>query len=85
MKTFEFKKLEIQHKESWVKRKLLNPHVKRTLVLAAIGAIAAYAIFYFSQGAGTKAFWNEDAFNHVLMGLGLGVFITNSPCARGRC
>ena len=85
MKTFQFKKLEIQHEESWIRRTISSAHFKKTIAYSAIGALLGYALFYFGQGANSQSFWNEDALNNMLLGFGFGIFLTNSPCARGRC
>lgn len=81
----EFKKLEIQQEGSWLKRTIASAHFKKTLTYSLIGAVVGYALFYFGQNSATKLLWNGEALQNVLTGFGVGIFLTNSPCARGRC
>jgi hypothetical protein len=85
MSAFKFKELEIKKEGSWLKRNIQSGHLQKTLLYSVIGMAAGYVLFYFNQNAEVKSFWNQDALNHVLGGFGLGVFITNSPCASGKC
>ena len=85
MKTYQFKELEIEHKDSWLKRTISSKHFKKTIITSIITGIAGYAMFYFGQENNIHEVWNDEALNNTLMGVGVGIFITNSPCARGRC
>ncbi len=85
MKTFEFKKLELKQEGSWFKRNFTSAHFKKTVLYCIIGALIGYVLFYFEQDASTQYLWSDKAMNNVFMGLAFGIFITNSPCARGRC
>ena len=85
MQKFTFKKLELQQEGSWLKRTITSPHVRRTVIYATIGAVLGFVLYYLSDEKVAGVFWNDAATKHVLMGLGMGVFITNSPCSRGRC
>lgn len=85
MKTYQFKELEIKGEGSWFKRVFTSPHAKKTIIYTLIGAIGGFMMFYFSQDAATRVLWSTLATEKVLMGMALGLFITNSPCARGRC
>ena len=81
----EFKKLEIKDERSWFKRVLGTPHTKKTLIYIAIGAIAGAGYFYFTQGKHMEDFVIGDFVKSALIGGFFGFFITNSPCARGKC
>lgn len=81
----EFKKLEIESEGSWMKRKLSNPHIRKTLIYILIGAVAGFAFFYFTEGIHMDKIPGNEIVQSVLVGAFLGFFITNSPCARGRC
>lgn len=81
----EFKKLEIKPEGNWFKRTIKSTHLKKTVIVSLICALIGYIIFYFGQGAGTQEFWNDDALQNTAIGLAIGIYLTNSPCARGRC
>ncbi len=83
MNTFEFKKLEIKPKGTWYQRNAA--HIQKTLIYSLIGAVAGFALYYFTEGKDYLHPFNEEALRSTFMGLGLGIFLTNSPCARGRC
>ena len=85
MKIFQFKKLEIEQEGSWIKRTITSNHFKKTILFSVVSSLIGYGLFYFGQGAGIKVYWNDQAFEYVFMGLAFGIFITNSPCARGKC
>jgi len=85
MNTFEFKKLELEDDRSWFKKTFTSKHFIKTIIYVLIGAVGGYAFFYFSNGREMNMFWSEEALNNVFWGMALGLFITNSPCARGRC
>lgn len=81
----EFKKLEIEEEGSWIKRKLSNPHFKKSLIYIVGGAVVGFAFYYFSEGMSLDKMPGKDILQSVIIGAFLGFFITNSPCARGRC
>lgn len=85
MKEFKFKKLEIKKEGSWLKRNIGSNHFKKTVLYSFIGASLGYALFYFGQDVDSPNLWNDEAMQNVFIGFGFGIFITNSPCARGRC
>ncbi len=80
-----FKKLEIETKGSWIGRKLASPHFKKTLLYVLIGAVAGFAFFFFTEGMFMDKMPTKDIFQSIIIGAFFGFFITNSPCARGRC
>ena len=85
MKTFKFKELEITHEDSWLIRTMRSPHFRKTVLYGVVGAVIGYVLYYLSLGTDSRVLWSDEAMSNVLMGLAFGVFITNSPCARGKC
>lgn len=81
----EFKKLEIEPEGNWLKRKLSNPHTKKTLIYILLGAVFGFVFYFFTEGMHMDAMPREEIVQSVLMGAFLGFFITNSPCSRGKC
>jgi len=81
----EFKQLELKQESSWVKRALRSKHLRKSIVAVLIGAAAGFVYFYFTEGRHMTEITSGDIWNSVLIGGFLGFFITNSPCARGRC
>ena len=85
MKTFEFKKLDIKPEGSKLTRFIKSGQFKRTLIFMALGALIGFGTFYFGKSNASGEFWSDVALKHIFLGAGLGAFISNSPCARGRC
>lgn len=81
----EFKKLKIESEETWFKRKLSSPHFKKTIIYILGGALLGFAFFYFTEGIFMDKMPQKDIFQSLVIGAFFGFFITNSPCARGRC
>ena len=81
----EFKKLEIKEEGTWIQRKIKNPHTRKTLLYILLGAIAGFLFYYFTEGINMDAMPRGEIVQSVLVGAFFGFFITNSPCARGRC
>lgn len=81
----EFKKLELKQEKSWIKRTVQNKQFQRTAIFTLIGAIAGTAYTYYSQGKQSDIIQAAEIIKNALLGAGAGIFITNSPCARGKC
>ena len=81
----EFKPLELKSKESKFKRLAKTPHIRRSAIAIMIGAIVGFALFYFSEGRTMESIPAGDIFKSMMIGGFFGFFMTNSPCARGRC
>lgn len=81
----EFKQLDIKPEGSWLKRLISSQHAKRTVLFMLIGAIGGFLFFYFSEGQHMAKLTTTDIFKSIGVGAFFGWFITNSPCARGRC
>lgn len=82
---FEFKQLNIKPEGSWIRRNLLTTHAKKSALYILIGAIAGLGYFYFTEGKHMVDIMAGDILKSMLIGGFFGFFITNSPCARGRC
>ena len=85
IRTFEFKKLEIKDERSWISKALQSPHYRKTVLYATLGAIIGYLLFLFGEGSHLGIYWNDEAIQNIVMGVFFGIFLTNSPCAKGRC
>lgn len=81
----KFKQLDIKPDGSWLKRTLWSQHAKKSIIYTLLGAIGGLAYFYFSEVKNMVDIPTGDIIKSMLMGSFLGFFITNSPCARGRC
>lgn len=81
----KFKKLEVEPKGSWLKRKLSNPHFRKTIAYIIGGAAFGFAFFFFTEGMFMDKMPVKDSIQSIVIGALFGFFITNSPCVRGRC
>jgi RsiW-degrading membrane proteinase PrsW (M82 family) len=81
----EFKPLELKTKEGKLKRLIKTPHIRRSVLAVLIGAIIGFLLFYFSEGRTMEHLPAGEILKSILVGGFFGFFITNSPCARGRC
>jgi len=81
----QFKQLELKSEGSWIKRTLINPRLRKTVIAIFIGAAIGFVFFYFTEGRIMKSMPTDEILNSMLIGGFFGFFITNSPCARGRC
>lgn len=81
----EFKKLEIKPEGNWFQRLLANAHFRKTILYVLIGAIGGFAFFFFTEGMFMDKMPQEDVYQSIIIGAFFGFFITNSPCARGKC
>lgn len=81
----KFEKLKIEEEGSWIRRKMRNPHFKKTIIYILVGAIAGFGFYYFTEGMSLDKMPTSDIFQSILFGAFFGFFITNSPCARGKC
>ncbi len=81
----EFKKLELEPELGWIKRTMRSPHVKRTVVYTILGAIGGFLYFYLTEGKHMNVITTGDILKSIFIGGFFGFFITNSPCARGKC
>jgi len=81
----EFKKLELEPEAGWLKRILSSKQTKRSIIAIIIGATAGFLYFYITEGRHLDVIEAGSIVKSLLIGGFFGFFITNSPCARGRC
>jgi hypothetical protein len=84
-KMIEFKKLELKNDRHWFHRIFGSAHAKRTIVFIFIGALAGFIISIVSASGKIDNIAISEIIKSTLLGGFFGFFITNSPCARGRC
>ncbi|MBN1183815.1 MAG: hypothetical protein JXB49_16095 [Bacteroidales bacterium] len=81
----KFKRLELEPESNWIKRTMKSKHFIRTFVYTLIGALSGFLLFYFGIGRHMNVIETGDIVKSILTGAFFGIFITNSPCVRGRC
>lgn len=81
----QFKELEIKSQGSRFKRLTRNPQVRRTMMATLLGAVIGFGLFYLTEGRAMASMPANDIVKSILIGGFFGFFVTNSPCARGRC
>jgi RsiW-degrading membrane proteinase PrsW (M82 family) len=81
----QFKQLDLKPQGSRVSRTVNSPRFKTTLTAILVGATISFLFFYFTEGRLMESIPGKDIVKSLLIGGFFGFFITNSPCARGRC
>ena len=81
----KIKELELKQESSWLKRTLKSAHTRKTVIYIVIGAAAGIMLLLLSQAEHLDRITGGDILQNALLGGFFGFFITNSPCARGRC
>ncbi|MCP4312141.1 MAG: hypothetical protein GY790_12820 [Bacteroidetes bacterium] len=81
----QFKQLELSNKENWFKRTIKSTHFKKSIIAITIGAMASFTFFYFTEGRLMESMEAGEVLKSMGIGAFFGFFITNSPCAWGRC
>ena len=81
----EFKPLEIKPRGSRIRRLASTSHFKRSAIAILAGAIIGFVLFYVTEGRMMDSMESNDIIKSLLIGGFFGFFVTNSPCARGRC
>jgi len=81
----EFRPLEIKSQGSWLKRTLTSAHFRKTLIAMGVGALLGFAFYYFTEGRLQESIPGTEILKSMAIGAFFGWFMTNSPCARGRC
>ena len=81
----QFKQLEIKPEGNRVKRIISAPRFKTTIIAIIIGAGIGFGFFYFTEGRFMENIPANEIIKSLFIGGFFGFFITNSPCARGRC
>lgn len=82
---FQFKPLELKPQGNRIQRITRNPRFKVTLRAILIGAGIGFAFYYLTAGRLMESMPLEEILQSIGVGAFFGFFITNSPCARGRC
>ena len=81
----QFKQLEIKPEGNRVKRTISSPRFRTTVVAILVGAVIGFSFFYFTEGRLMESMPANEILKSLFIGGFFGFFITNSPCARGRC
>ena len=81
----EFKPLDIKPEGNFFKRMYRSAHVRRSALYILIGALLGLGYYYFSEGRHMNTFELGSMARSMFLGGFMGFFITNSPCARGKC
>jgi len=79
----EFKKLEVRRNGNFIQRILQSK--KTTFIAIGVGAVIGFSYYYFTRGQRLDEIPFGEAFKSTFVGAFIGYFITNSPCARGKC
>lgn len=79
----DFKEIEVKRKPI---SSIINiARLKRTFIFMVIGATVSFAWFYYTDGQHMDQITGIDIFKSMAIGSIFGIFISNSPCARGQC
>ena len=81
----QFKQLDIKPQGSWIRRKVQSSRFKTTIIAIIVGALIGFLFFYLTEGRLMEHIPSGEIIKSLLIGGFFGLFITNSPCARGRC
>ncbi len=81
----ETKKLETGNEDKAFIKIIRTKQLKRTLAGILIGAAAGFVFFYLTEGMYLDSLSTTDILQSLAFGGFLGLFISNSPCARNRC
>lgn len=81
----KFKKLEIEQEGSWFRRLIGSSRFKKSIMYIIAGGILGFVFTYLSEGFDLSLISSKEIFANMLTGAFIGLFITNSPCARNRC
>lgn len=82
---FEFKPLQLQQEKNIWKRIYKSRQVRRTFLYMIVGAAISFAISFVGEGMQLASMSSNEIFQSIIIGAFMGFFITNSPCARGKC
>jgi hypothetical protein len=81
----ETKKLELRPEDKGIKGIFKSKQFRRTILGIVPGAVAGFALFYFTEGLYMDSLPQKDVIQSLVFGGLFGLFVTNSPCARNRC
>jgi len=80
----DFKEVELK-RGSNIKALFNGKQFRRTLIFMLLGAGISFIYFYYTEGQHMDILKQEDIFKSLSIGALFGIFISNSPCARGKC
>lgn len=80
---FVFKELQLGEERNLWRRLIKSAHVKKTIRYVLVGAVISLVFHYLIYDG--SIFGAGDILKSIGIGAFFGFFITNSPCARGRC
>lgn len=80
----DFKEVEVK-KATGIKAIFNVKKLRRTLLFMGIGALASFSWFYYTDGQHMDIISSTEVFKSITVGAFFGLFISNSPCARGQC
>ncbi len=81
----QFKQLDLKPQGNVIQRTIKAPRFKSTFLAILIGAGIGFVFFYLTEGRLMESMPTGDILKSLAVGGFFGFFITNSPCARGRC
>nr|WP_321453230.1 hypothetical protein [uncultured Carboxylicivirga sp.] len=81
----KFKKLDIKSEGTWLTRVVKSKHFQKSVIYTLAGALIGVLVYYFTDAKSMSNIEINEVVNHIVVGGAFGLFITNSPCARGRC
>ena len=81
----EFKQLDLKPQGSWIRRTISAPRFKTTAIAIVVGAVLGFLFYFITEGRLMESMPANEVIKSLLVGGFFGLFITNSPCARGRC
>jgi RsiW-degrading membrane proteinase PrsW (M82 family) len=81
----EFKQLDIKQENNPLKAEFWTKHRKKSAIYILLGAIFGMVYLYFSESKSISSITSGELVKSMLVGGFFGFFITNSPCARGKC
>jgi hypothetical protein len=81
----QFKELELKPKGNFLQRSWRSAHFRKSLLAVGIGAVLGFLFFYFTEGQHMDSMSGGEILKSMAVGAFFGLFMTNSPCARGRC
>lgn len=81
----QFKQLELTQEGNWFSRTLKSPHFRTSVKAIIVGAIIGFLFYYLTEGRLMESMPGGEILKSLAVGAFFGFFITNSPCARGRC
>jgi RsiW-degrading membrane proteinase PrsW (M82 family) len=84
-KQLDIKPLDIKSQGNWFTRTIQSTRFKTTITAIVIGAVLGFLFFYFTEGRLMESMPSKEVLKSLLIGGFFGFFVTNSPCARGRC